>query len=128
MRTRAKPGPVPRLLAVDNAIYVPVNKVVRVQVIRFRRHSRLDRAVFRREDRRHPRPPERDLVQGDARGRLLRPVLGAVGKDHAFMPIEVRVVSEQAYATWLADAKKKFAMDSSAPASAVASASGAKSE
>ena len=31
------------------------------------------------------------------------------GKDHAFMPIEVRVVSEQAYATWLADAKKKFA-------------------
>ena len=31
------------------------------------------------------------------------------GKDHAFMPIEVRVVSEQAYAAWLADAKKKFA-------------------
>ena len=33
------------------------------------------------------------------------------GKDHAFMPIEVRVVSEQAYAAWLADAKKKFALD-----------------
>ena len=42
------------------------------------------------------------------------------GKDHAFMPIEVRVVSEQAYATWLADAKKKFALDGSAPANAVA--------
>ena len=41
------------------------------------------------------------------------------GKDHAFMPIEVRVVSEQAYAAWLADAKKKFALDG-APANAVA--------
>ena len=33
------------------------------------------------------------------------------GKDHAFMPIAVRVVSEQAYAAWLADAKKKFARE-----------------
>jgi cytochrome c oxidase subunit 2 len=31
------------------------------------------------------------------------------GKDHAYMPIAVRVVSEQAYAAWLEDAKKKFA-------------------
>jgi hypothetical protein len=30
------------------------------------------------------------------------------------------VVSEQAYAAWLADAKKKWAMDNSAPANAVA--------
>jgi cytochrome c oxidase subunit 2 len=28
------------------------------------------------------------------------------GKDHAFMPIAVRVVSEQAFTTWLADVKK----------------------
>jgi cytochrome c oxidase subunit 2 len=50
------------------------------------------------------------------------------GKDHAFMPIEVRVLSEQAYAAWLADAKKKFALDGSAPANAVAAAQGAKAE
>ena len=31
------------------------------------------------------------------------------GKDHAFMPIAFRVVSEDAYKAWLADAKKKFA-------------------
>ncbi len=37
------------------------------------------------------------------------------GKDHAFMPIEVRVVSEQAYATWLAGTKKKFAIDHQPP-------------
>ncbi|MCB2084814.1 MAG: cytochrome c oxidase subunit II, partial [Sphingomonadaceae bacterium] len=31
------------------------------------------------------------------------------GKDHAFMPIVFRVVSEQKYAEWLAAAKKKYA-------------------
>jgi cytochrome c oxidase subunit 2 len=31
------------------------------------------------------------------------------GKDHAFMPISVRAVSEQAFNTWLEEAKKKFA-------------------
>ena len=31
------------------------------------------------------------------------------GARHAFMPIEVNVVSDAEYAAWLADAKKKFA-------------------
>jgi cytochrome c oxidase subunit 2 len=31
------------------------------------------------------------------------------GRDHAFMPIEVHVVTDQEYAAWLADAKKKYA-------------------
>ena len=31
------------------------------------------------------------------------------GRDHAFMPIGVRVVSEQAFATWVEEAKKKYA-------------------
>ena len=33
------------------------------------------------------------------------------GKDHAFMPIAVRVVSEQAFAAWVEEAKKKYARD-----------------
>ena len=37
------------------------------------------------------------------------------GKDHAFMPIAVRVVSEQAYTAWLEQAKKKFATATTAP-------------
>ncbi len=36
------------------------------------------------------------------------------------MPIAVRVVSDQAYAAWLEEAKKKFATDDRAPASTVA--------
>ncbi len=31
------------------------------------------------------------------------------GKDHAFMPIAVRVVSDAEFATWIEEAKKKFA-------------------
>ena len=41
------------------------------------------------------------------------------GKDHAYMPITVKVVSEEAYESWLKGAKEEYA---SAPASyAVAS-------
>ena len=43
------------------------------------------------------------------------------GKDHAFMPIAVRVVSDQEFTAWVEDAKKKFA---SAPTSTYASAAG----
>ena len=41
------------------------------------------------------------------------------GRDHAFMPIAVRVVSDQDFAAWVETAKKKFASN---PANAVASA------
>ena len=41
------------------------------------------------------------------------------GKDHAFMPIAVRVVSDQEFAAWVEDAKKKFAAN---PANSFASA------
>jgi cytochrome c oxidase subunit 2 len=36
------------------------------------------------------------------------------GKDHAFMPIAFRVVSEDKYQAWLLDSKKKFAATGSA--------------
>jgi cytochrome c oxidase subunit 2 len=42
------------------------------------------------------------------------------GKDHAFMPIAFRVVSEQDYAAWLADAKKKFASTNNSPVAVAA--------
>jgi cytochrome c oxidase subunit 2 len=42
------------------------------------------------------------------------------GKDHAFMPIAVHVVSEQAFAAWVEDAKKKYARDEVVPPTNVA--------
>jgi cytochrome c oxidase subunit II len=37
------------------------------------------------------------------------------GRNHAFMPIVVRVVSEQAFAAWVEEAKKKYAGKEAAP-------------
>jgi cytochrome c oxidase subunit 2 len=42
------------------------------------------------------------------------------GERHAFMPISVRVVTDQEFTAWLEDAKKKFAADENAPAIRVA--------
>ena len=33
------------------------------------------------------------------------------GIKHAFMPIEVHVVSEEKYTSWLVEAKKKYALE-----------------
>jgi cytochrome c oxidase subunit 2 len=44
------------------------------------------------------------------------------GKDHAFMPIAVRVVSEKDFAIWLEQAKKKYARDDGKRATTVAAA------
>ena len=45
---------------------------------RRRRHPFVLGAVVRHQDRRHSRPPQRDLVQGRARRHVLRPVLAAL--------------------------------------------------
>ena len=74
-RTKCQP---PRLLSVDNELVVPVNKIVRVEDHRRRRDPLLRGAGLRHQDRRHPRPPERDLVPGDQDRHVLRPVLRAV--------------------------------------------------
>ncbi len=44
------------------------------------------------------------------------------GRDHAFMPIAVQVLSEADYAAWLEGAKKRFATSEDAPKNAVAAA------
>ena len=42
------------------------------------------------------------------------------GRDHAFMPIVVHVVSDKDYAAWLEQAKKKYASDDSRPTAVAA--------
>lgn len=101
----------PRLLATDNALVVPVNKVVRVlttgaDVI----HSWAVPSFGFKIDAIPGRLNEswfKAMHEGVYYGQCSE----LCGKDHAFMPIEVRVVSEQAFAAWLEEAKKKFASD-----------------
>lgn len=99
----------PRLLGVDNPIVVPVNKVVRV--------------VTEGSDVIHSWAIPAFGVKMDAiPGRLNTTWFKAVkegtyygqcsqlcGARHAYMPIEVKVVSEADFEAWLAKAKKQFA-------------------
>jgi cytochrome c oxidase subunit II len=101
----------PRLLSVDNEIVVPVNKVVRVittgaDVI----HSFAVPAFGIKIDAIPGRVNE-TWFKAEREGMYYGQCSELCGRDHAFMPIAVHVVSEQAYNTWLDQAKKKFAVD-----------------
>ncbi len=106
----------PRLLGVDNPIYVPVNKVVVVQttgadVI----HSWAVPAFGVKMDA-VPGRINSTWFKATREGVYYGECSELCGARHAFMPIEVHVVSQAAYDAWLAQAKKKFA-DSANPAS-----------
>jgi cytochrome c oxidase subunit 2 len=99
----------PRLLTADNAMVVPVNKVVRVQttgadVI----HSWAVPSFGVKIDAIPGRLNE-TWFKAEKTGTFYGQCSQLCGRDHAFMPIEVRVVTDQEYAAWLADAKKKYA-------------------
>lgn len=109
----------PRLLAVDNEMVVPVNKVIRVQttgadVI----HSWAIPSFGVKIDAIPGRLNE-TWFKATKVGMYYGQCSELCGKDHAFMPIAVRVVSDQEFTAWVEDAKKKFA---SAPTSTYASA------
>jgi len=111
----------PRLLAVDNNIVVPVNKTVRMQVIGADVIHAFTVPSFGIKIDAIPGRLNETWFRATKEGMFYGQCSELCGKDHAFMPIAVRVVSEQAYNAWLEDAKKKFAMDG-APGTAVAAA------
>ena len=125
---RQKLNPVPpRLLAVDNPVVVPVNKVVRVQVIGSDVIHAFAVPSFGIKIDAIPGRLNETWFKATREGVYYGQCSELCGKDHSFMPIEVRVLNDQAYAAWLTDAKKKFALDG-APANAVAAAQGTKAE
>jgi cytochrome c oxidase subunit 2 len=101
----------PRLLAVDNDMVVPVNKVVRVlttgaDVI----HSFAVPSFGIKIDAIPGRINE-TWFKATKEGIYYGQCSELCGRDHAFMPIAVRVVSEQAFATWVEQSKQKYARD-----------------
>jgi cytochrome c oxidase subunit 2 len=105
----------PRLLTAENALVVPVNKVVRVQttgadVI----HSWAVPSFGVKLDAIPGRLNE-TWFKAEKTGTFYGQCSQLCGRDHAFMPIMVRVVTDQEYAAWLADAKKKFASSDERP-------------
>ncbi len=98
-----------RLLSVDNEAVVPVGKKVRIQVTASDViHSFTVPAFGVRIDAVPGRLNEA-WFQAERVGMYYGQCSKICGKDHAFMPIAIRVVSEQDYAGWLAQAQKKFA-------------------
>jgi cytochrome c oxidase subunit 2 len=118
----------PRLLAVDNEMVVPVNKVVRVQVIGADVIHAFAVPSFGIKIDAIPGRLNETWFKATREGVFYGQCSELCGKDHAFMPIAVRVVSEQAYTAWVAEAKKKFARDESTPPATVAAATGVKAE
>jgi cytochrome c oxidase subunit 2 len=104
-----------KLLDVDNEAVVPVGKVIRLQITADAVgviHSFVITALGVRMDAVPGRLNE-VWFKAEKEGIYYGQCSKLCGKDHAYMPIAFRVVSEQAYAAWLADAKKKFASASS---------------
>jgi cytochrome c oxidase subunit 2 len=98
-----------RLLAVDNEVVVPINKVVLLQVTAADViHSFVIQSFGIRIDAVPGRLNE-TWFKAEREGIYYGQCSKLCGKDHAFMPIAFRVVSEDKYQAWLADAKKKFA-------------------
>jgi cytochrome c oxidase subunit 2 len=98
-----------RLLAVDNEAVVPVNKVIKLEVTSADvLHSFIVQSFGTRVDAVPGRNNE-TWFKAEREGVYFGQCSKICGKDHAFMPIAFRVVSEDAYKAWLMDAKKKFA-------------------
>ncbi len=105
-----KPGDI-RLLSVDNEAVVPVNKVIDVIVTSDPTgviHSFTVPSFGVRVDA-VPGRLNQTWFKAEREGIYYGQCSKICGKDHAFMPIAIRVVSEEAYQAWLVQAKKKFA-------------------
>jgi cytochrome c oxidase subunit 2 len=99
----------PRLLGVDNIVEVPINKVVEVEttgadVI----HSWALPQMGVKMDA-VPGRLNHTWFKATQLGTFYGECSELCGARHAYMPIEVKVVSDADYATWLAASKKKFA-------------------
>ena len=112
----------PRLLAVDNEMVVPVNKVVRVLTTGADVIHAFAVPSFGIKVDSIPGRINETWFKATREGMYYGQCSELCGKDHAFMPIAVRVVSDSAYAAWLDQAKKKFAGDERARPATTAAA------
>src|SRR5450756_410513 len=109
----------PRLLGVDNEMVVPINKVVRIQTTGADVIHSFAVPAFGIKIDAIPGRLNETWFKANKVGVYYGQCSELCGKDHAYMPIAVRVVSDQDFAAWVETAKKKFAAN---PANAFASA------
>jgi cytochrome c oxidase subunit II len=112
----------PRLLAVDNDMVVPVNKTVRVITTGSDVIHAFAVPSFGIKIDAIPGRLNETWFKATREGIYYGQCSELCGKDHAYMPIAVRVVSEQAFAAWVEESKKKYARDEIVPPTNVAAA------
>ena len=122
-----KPGQL-RLLAVDNEVVVPVNKVVHVLLASDDVIHDWTVPAFGIKMDAVPGRVTRVWFQARETGTYYGQCSELCGERHAFMPIAVRVVTDQEFADWLEGAKKKFAAGNNAPGVRAAETNGAAAE
>jgi cytochrome c oxidase subunit II len=99
----------PYLLAVDNEVVVPIGKTVVLQVVGADViHSFSVPSLGFRMDA-IPGRLNQTWFKADKEGIFYGQCSRLCGQNHAFMPIAIRVVSQDRYTAWLTEAKKKFA-------------------
>ena len=101
----------PRLLAVDNEVYVPVNKVVKVMITANDVLHAWALPSFGVKRDAIPGRINETWFKADRTGTFYGQCSELCGIKHAFMPITVNVVSEEEYNKWLEEAKVKFAKE-----------------
>jgi len=112
---KGKEADFPRLLAVDNEVVVPVNKTVAVQVTAGDVLHAFAVPSFAVKADAVPGRLNQTWFRATKEGIFYGQCSELCGKDHAFMPLAIRVVSQEKYDAWLADAKKKYARIGDAP-------------
>lgn len=99
----------PRLLGVDNEMVVPVGKVIRVQTTGADVIHSFAVPAFGIKIDAIPGRLNETWFKAEKTGMYYGQCSELCGKDHAFMPIAVRVVTDQEFTAWVEDAKKKYA-------------------
>lgn len=99
----------PRLLGVDNEMVVPVNKVIRVQTTGADVIHAFALPAFGVKIDAIPGRLNETWFKATKTGMYYGQCSELCGKDHAFMPIAIRVVDDQEFASWVEAAKKKYA-------------------
>src|SRR3982074_1887422 len=93
-------SPPPRLLGVDHALVVPANKVIRVQTTGADVIHSFAMPAFGIKTDSIPGRLNETWFKATKLGVFYGQCSELCGKDHAFMPIVVKVVNDQEFATW----------------------------
>ncbi|MFO1185187.1 MAG: cytochrome c oxidase subunit II [Bauldia sp.] len=117
------PGGKPRLLEADYAMVVPVGQVIRLHVATTDVIHSFTVPAFSLKMDAVPGRLNEIWFRADKEGIYYGQCAQLCGQDHAFMPINVRVVSKEKYAQWAAAAKTNLdgayktlgAIDTTAP-------------